>query len=423
MTAERISAHPILEPLDYELTPEAASKLIGPEQLHIYELMWNAGIATAMDGPALRQEILEISITQPTSDQPPAQELILLAAQTQCIEKGWGVLLPSEIPCAFSNYVSLDDSFPEIITNSLGSATKAFLDQNGCRVRSAEQCISITSLLNNSQEWAADVVEISPRGLTIDLLIETMADHGVGRPSTYADRLFTAIKNDLIIDTSDRLQVGEYGQQVLDLLAKLEPSAIIDATFNAELECALCAIESDPSTAGSVLRNFCKRSLDESTELVNWLDELVIDGESFGKSIARSEASLPPANSWDFFALPEGLSPERLAKLPEKAIAMRNELDLTLAAADKQRWKKFSARQRAAIRLAAFMTSNCKEITLDISNMAARDLVLRWWIDLGPHESPISGEEVDTANLIISGLNVETTSSVRTLAALIQGSL
>lgn len=408
MSANHISAHPMLEPLDYDLTPEAASGSLRGELLDLYSILWNAGLATAMDGPALRKEELVIQLTSPAGAGSTDSMLAFQTVGIRCVDPGWGALLPSEITKVQVHDAVIGTAFPEILDTQLAMCGPPQLDAAGRRVRGVTQCQGLNALADSTDTWQVNVAQIHDPSLSLDVLVERMAENGIGRPSTFADRLTAALENDLIRDTDDeRLAVGEYGKTVLAALAALPAETIISAQFSAELESALCDIETDPSLAGWALRQFCMRVLGIDPALADWLDELVIEGESLNEALARAEARLPPANSWNSFAMPSGMSPERLVNDPEAACKVREEIDQLLAAPNRDHWRRFTPKRRAASRLAALGLADHAFSSDGLAERAARDITLRWWIDLAPNENPLSDTELDEARTTVLAFDAD----------------
>jgi hypothetical protein len=402
MSIPNVSAHPMLEPLDYDLTPEAAGRSLRGDLLDLYTLLWNAGLATVVDGPALRREELVIQLTSPVETDGSDFGLALQAVAVRCVEPGWGDLLPSELTRAQASNAVLGAAFPKLVDEQLTRCGPPLLDDTGRRVRGIVQCQSLVALVDNTKPWQADVALISDPSLSIDLLLERMADQGVGRPSTYADRLAAALENDLVCDRAgEQLAVGEYGHKVLAALSAMPTGTTVDAQFSADLESALHDIEADPSIGGAALRHFCVRALGTEPALADWLDELAIEGESLNEALARAEARLPQANSWDAFTLPYGMSPECLVRNPEAACQVRDEVDQLLATPNRGHWKRYTPRRRAASRLAAIGLSDQAFPADGLASRATRDIALRWWIDLAPNENPLTDAELDEPRAIV----------------------
>lgn len=419
----RISAHPILEPVNYDLSPENAAEILQDELLEIYSLLWRAGVATAMDGPAVCHETIEVHLRGIQTDSKEEPALVLRAFDIDCLDDGWGILLPSELDRVRIGDLGTNGPFPNIVTAAIAETGAAYLDGDGRRHRSIEQCASLLPLLTPPTTWSVATTQLTASGISVDRLVEMMEATGTGRPATYADRLTKTIENGLIVTADNHLEVGDYGQQVLDALSKLARENVIDAQYNSDLESALRLVEADPALAGQTLREFCRRALGVEPVLGDWLDDLAIEGESLNEALARAEAALPPARSWDSLVLPPGISPETLIRDMATVIALRDELDEILAAPDRQAWKRLPSRGRAACRLVAISANDTSLQPENLIVKASRDIALRWWIDLAPQEHPFSPPEMQTGKTFFLSLNADTRAVVMTLASRLAHSL
>ncbi|WP_321927897.1 DNA topoisomerase [Paraburkholderia guartelaensis] len=389
MSDSRSLAHPMIEPLDYSLTPETARSVLSGDALALYALLWKAALATMADGPAIREQKLVLTASNGDADSITA----FLQSRSQRIEEsGWLEVLPTEDKAVDSITVPL----PELVQASLDAAPSK-LQADGSRMRGPDSCAPTVELLGAPIEWVCEIIEDVPPPLSYDAMIEKMAAFGVGRPSTFAGRLQGAIKNGLVAEGEGGLMVGALGQRILEALSLMPETAVVDAEYCADLEAKLDDVESDSSKAGSVLDEFCGRALDSSTGLAAWLDELVIEGETLNEAMHRVANTLPPADSWRDAVLPFGIDPLRLVAHPERAEVARSELDAMLAAADIARWKALSPRARSARRLGAITSASSN---VDAATWAARcnrDVAWRWWIDLGPNELPLQVHELREA--------------------------
>jgi hypothetical protein len=407
MSDSRSRAHPMIEPLDYSLTPEKARSALSGNALAVYSLLWNAALATMAEGPAIREQKLVLTASNPTEDSITA----FLQSRSQRIEEpGWLEALPSEDKPADSITVPL----PELLQTTLESLPTR-LEADGSRSSSPNACAQFVALLGEPASWTCEIVEDFPEPLQYDGMIEQMAANGVGRPSTFGGRLQLAIENDLVVDGEDGLTVGDRGQTILKALSLLPDAAVINAAFCSEFEAKLEEVELEPSKAGTVLTEFSERALGSSTGLAGWLDDLSIQGESLNEAIRRAANSLPRADSWGEVVLPFGIAPLRFVARPEQAQTARSELDAMFAASDIPRWKALSPRGRAVRRVAAIAAA---DTGLDVSSWAARcsrDVAWRWWIDLGPDEVPL---RIDELRAVESEVRVVTEQQGAKLAAL-----
>ncbi|KOY02363.1 hypothetical protein [Pseudomonas nunensis] len=402
MTSHHPSAHPMLEPLDYQMTPKIAAATLEGDLLQVYQLLWSAAVASAMDGPALRQQLLEIRL-QPAANLPESvRPLALQAAQEVCIDPGWRELLPGEGTLGKDRFTPFLYPFPANLDHALQALPAGQKGKDGARLYSAEACAGLKTLLSNVSQWQVSRINLTP-GLGMDQLLDQMAARAVGRPSTFAGSLQRAIRNDLIVAKGDRLEVGELGRRILDDIALHSEVDTLGAAYSSDLDLALMTVESDPSLAGSVLNEFSLRALGQSVPLADWLDDLMIEGESFTQALARAEARLPSVNSWDAVNLPSGLAPPLLTRQPEAASALREEIDGLLAQADHLQWRRFSSRQRAACRTVVLQLCEAHSAE-QWQTQVCRDIAWRYWVDLGPEEMPFDTEDLQAARQFIQVL-------------------
>jgi hypothetical protein len=389
MSDSRSLAHPMIEPLDYSLTPEKARSVLSGSALAVYSLLWEAALATLAEGPAICEQKLVLTASNSDEDSITA----FLQSRSQRIEEpGWLEILPSEDKPADSITAPL----PELFQTTLDAAPTR-LEKDGSRSRGPDACAPSVALLGAPTTWTCEIVEAAPESLRYDSMIEQMAANGVGRPSTFAGRLQSAVKNDLVTDSESGLTVGALGRTILEALSLVPEAAIVNAKYCSDLEAKLEEVESDSFKAGSVLSEFCERAVGTGTGLAAWLDELLIEGESLNEAMRRVANTLPPADSWGDAMLPFGIEPLRLVAHPELGEAARAELDAMLATADIARWKALSPRARSIRRLAT-IASACPDVNIaEWATRCSRDVVWRWWIDLGPNDLPLQVHELRAA--------------------------
>lgn len=405
----------MIEPLDYSLTPEKARSVLSGNALDVYSLLWNAALATMAEGPAIREQKIVLTASNPAEDSITA----FLQSRSQRVEEpGWLEILPSEDKPVDSITISL----PELFQKTLDAAP-ARLEADGSRSRGPDACAPSVELLGEPRTWACEIIEDVSEPLSYDVMIEQMASNGVGRPSTFARGLQNAIKNGVVTDSEGGLSVGALGRTILEALSSVPEADVVNAEYCSDLEAKLEEVEIDASKAGSVLAEFCKRALGSRTGFASWLDELVIAGESLNEAMRRAANTLPLADSWGDAVLPFGIDPLRLVAHPEQAEVARSELDAMLAAGDVVRWKALSSRARAVRRLVAVAAVDS---SLDAGSWTARcsrDIAWRWWIDLGPDEVPLHVNELRAVSaevgLVLEQCSAELTALyVRLVAAI-----
>lgn len=391
------SAHPMIEPLDYQLTPERAAERLEGNDLALYSLIWNGAVATLAQGPVLMETLIELVAGQ--GDTPSSSDVRLRIQGLDPLypadeDTSWALLLPQE-PMAQARLAGLDGhELPRRLREAIDALGRGRLDGEGWRVHEDADCAPIKALLGTPADWQA-LTGPGCDDYGFDRLLHDMAEEQVGRPSTYASGITSVLGSELLECAGPHLVLTDAG---LDLLQRVAANPVdhaggqVDAQFSRDLADALEAIERDPGLAGATLKRFSQRALGvEATALADWLDALEIDGESLDEALAKAERSLPVADSWDAVQLPVGLSPSLFGVDIEALRQARERLDQALAAPDRRAWQRLGARQRAARRLRLLSQQGRMASWLAA---ASRDVLLRWWIDLAPQERALQEEEV-----------------------------
>lgn len=94
-----------------------------------------------------------------------------------------------------------------------------------------------------------------PAHYTESLLVKTMEELGIGRPSTYAPTITTIINRRYVVKEKKNLYVTELGEAVNQIMATAFP-AIVDTSFTANVESLLDKIEEGDINWKVVIRNF-----------------------------------------------------------------------------------------------------------------------------------------------------------------------
>jgi DNA topoisomerase-1 len=94
-----------------------------------------------------------------------------------------------------------------------------------------------------------------PSSYTEAMLVKTMEENGVGRPSTYAPTIDTILRRGYVVLQEKRLVPTELGFVVSDLLTQHFPD-IVDVEFTAKMESELDKIEMDSTNWVDVISEF-----------------------------------------------------------------------------------------------------------------------------------------------------------------------
>ena len=94
-----------------------------------------------------------------------------------------------------------------------------------------------------------------PAHYTEALLVKTLEELGIGRPSTYAPTITTILSRRYIVKENKNLYVTELGEAVNQMMKKAFPS-IVDVNFTANLESLLDKVEEGVINWKTVVENF-----------------------------------------------------------------------------------------------------------------------------------------------------------------------
>lgn len=256
------NAHPMLEPVNYDLDPEQASKYFSGNELKIYNLLWNTAVATHVEGPVIRQHQLFSRLSIKTT---------LCLMWSELLEPGWSSFLTeySIGNIHFNNSLFSSNMNPVFIS-----------PYNEHCLLSKEYLNNLSFSFNPEIELTFSVKKAPEENLCYSTIIEQMAKHKVARPSTYASRLESTIKNGLIGQDKDTLFLTTTGNNLLEKIAQLPADEQLNKQTSYAIENAIDAIERDHQKAGELLNHFCEKIFKKTSKLAVWLDNLEIEGET-----------------------------------------------------------------------------------------------------------------------------------------------
>lgn len=205
-------AHEAIRPTNIELTPAMLKDKISKEQFKLYQLIYNRFLASRMK--AAKYEITTVTV-----------------------DAGGYKFKSSSSKVAFEGFLSVytpDEEKEE--NNKLNGITK-----------DAELVFTESVPKQHFTQPPAHYTEA--------LLVKTMEELGIGRPSTYAPTITTIINRRYIVKENKNLYVTELGEAVNQAMNKAF-SAIVDTSFTANIESLLDMIESGDIEWKVVIRNF-----------------------------------------------------------------------------------------------------------------------------------------------------------------------
>lgn len=273
----RSYAHPMLEPINYNLDPTQASQYFSGDELKIYNLLWHAAVATHVEGPVVREHSLFA---------PLPINATLCANWTELLEPGWTLFLPQEPIDATNVSYRSSTNTNQALTPFTPSYTPDLLLH---RQLKKDLLLSI----NQATSKGVSVKEILPIKLTYSNLLQQMANFKVARPSTYASRLEATIKNGLLGEDNGTIYLTANGCNILEKIAQLPTDEQLNKNTSYAIEKAIDEIEKNPKKSGAYLNDFCEKILNKPSSLSTWIDALVIEGETLQEISDRAYTVCP----------------------------------------------------------------------------------------------------------------------------------
>ena len=232
-------AHEAIRPTDITLTPVLLKEQLSREQFRLYQLIYNRFLASQM------------------SDAVYETNTITLKADTK---KGDYLFRTSSSKVKFEGFMSVYKSDDEEKGNNKLDVIK-------------ENDVLPVSELEEKQHFTQP-----PAHYTESLLVRTMEELGIGRPSTYAPTITTLLNRRYIVKENKNLYITELGEAVNEIMNLAFPE-IVDVNFTANIESLLDEIEAGNVQWKVVVRNFypdLKTSVDNAQKE---LENIKIDDE------------------------------------------------------------------------------------------------------------------------------------------------
>ena len=220
-------AHEAIRPTDVSLTPVLLKDQLSREQFRLYQLIYNRFLASRM------------------SDAVYETNTVTLKADTK---KGDYKFKSSSTKVKFEGFLAVYKPEDEEKENSKLSNIK---EKDVLNVESLEEKQHFTQ---------------PPAHYTESLLVRTMEELGIGRPSTYAPTISTLLNRRYIVKESKNLYMTELGEAVNEIMNIAFPE-IVDTSFTANIESLLDDIEAGNIGWKVVVRNFypdLKESIDNA---------------------------------------------------------------------------------------------------------------------------------------------------------------
>ena len=229
-------AHEAIRPTDMTLSPVKIKDMLSRDQFRLYQLIWNRFLASRMEDAKYETTSIKID----------ANGYRFHTSASKLVFDGFMAV-----------YV-MDNEKEEVSASlkAIDKESKLALEQ-----------------LEEKQHFTQP-----PAHYTEALLVKTLEELGIGRPSTYAPTITTIIARRYIVKENKNLYVTELGEAVNQMMKKAFPS-IVDVTFTANLESLLDMVEEGSVQWKTVVRNFYP-DLEEAVEnALKELEEVKIEDE------------------------------------------------------------------------------------------------------------------------------------------------
>ena len=206
-------AHEAIRPTDVNITPASIKSKVSNEQYKLYKLIYERFVASRMK---------------------PAQ----YSVYTVTVESAGETLKASTSTVTFAGYQN--------VYNTEEDKTKNLVNLRGINVGDKLSCESVEAKQHFTEP---------PAHYTESLLVRTMEENGIGRPSTYAPTISLLLARRYITKEKKNLYITELGQAVNNVMETAFPE-IVDIDFTANMESLLDSIGDGNIEWKVVVRNF-----------------------------------------------------------------------------------------------------------------------------------------------------------------------
>ena len=206
-------AHEAIRPTDVTITPAVLKGNVTAEQYKLYKLIYERFVGSRMK---------------------PAEYSIY----TVTISADDSLFKASSSTVTFAGYQN--------VYNTEEEKAKKAVNLGGIQKGDKLDCEEIRTLQHFTEP---------PSHYTESLLVRTMEENGIGRPSTYAPTIATLLNRRYIVREQKNLYITELGQAVNNVMENAFPE-IVDIDFTANMETLLDSIGDGKTDWKVVVRNF-----------------------------------------------------------------------------------------------------------------------------------------------------------------------
>lgn len=229
-------AHEAIRPTDVTLNPVIVKEQLSRDLFRLYKLIWERFVASRMDSAVYETRTIQIAAGDYT-------------------------FRTSVSNLKFDGFMSVYQPETE-------------KKKNDAHIRK----ITEDTLLEFMDYDGKQHFTQPPAHYTEALLVKTLEELGIGRPSTFAPTITTIISRRYVTKENKNLYVTELGEAVNDMMKQAFPQ-IVDVTFTANMEGLLDMVEEGLVNWKDVLRNFYPDFKNAVKEAEKQLEQVTIADE------------------------------------------------------------------------------------------------------------------------------------------------
>lgn len=233
-------------------------------------------------------------------------------------------------------------------------------------------------------------IQEQPEGVAMDDMIVWLADHRVASPGNLSQILAQ-------LQGAGWLSLSKDGQITLTKAGTELREAALAAGFQSSIDealgtmrAALEALECGQMILTQAARDAFGAVGLQLAESIDWMDAVEIPQE-----VEAAEAEASPSFLPDDLGYPPAIDPQQILPEDARQRRARSVRETQLQNYWGERWGWFSARERAALRLAEIIRAQQAEKRIaKFAEKSCFDVLFRWEIGLGSQESALSVEEL-----------------------------
>ncbi len=217
-------AHEAIRPTDVRRTPDSLARILKPDELKLYRLIWQRFVASQMAPATIRRRTVEVEADPGERGPDNPRQYRFRATASEIVFPGWMKATGEDQRKKKKGPDETKNGEEDDEADSLPPLTE----------QERLECL----------EWLSEEKQTQPPPRYSEAaLVRAMEENGVGRPSTYAQILSTLYNRDYVQREKRSLRPTQLGREVNQFLVE-NLSRLFDTQFTAQMEESLDKIES-----------------------------------------------------------------------------------------------------------------------------------------------------------------------------------